>query len=135
MPNRIGYHRALNRDKWRDNISAAKRLSTLEKIQDELAANWRILTGEQVAALRLLTDIQFRMLAKVLPDLKAVELRAEVTQPQSWSPMQLVAADLARLSATFEYGNSRSLSSQEQAGCSTPESTVPAEPPALRLLR
>jgi hypothetical protein len=39
------------------------------------------LSSEQVAALRLKSDVNFKRLAKVLPDLKAIELSGDGGKP------------------------------------------------------
>jgi len=71
--------RAIAREVTRDRIDAGRCLARLAKIEDELEANWRTMDLGEVPALKLLADIQFRKLAKVLPDLKAVELSGQVS--------------------------------------------------------
>lgn len=73
------------REALREELQAREYLRQLQEVDDSLSSNWRVLTSEQVAALRLRTDINFKRLAKVLPDLKAIELTGEDGGPLSVS--------------------------------------------------
>lgn len=66
----------------RARISAGQCLRVLARVEEELQANWRTMDLAEIPALRLLVDIQFRKLAKVLPDLRALEVSGEVQVTQ-----------------------------------------------------
>jgi len=66
-------NRQRRRAALREELKAREYLRQLDEVASEVTENWKSLSSEQVAALRLKTDLNFKRLAKVLPDLKAVE--------------------------------------------------------------
>jgi carbon monoxide dehydrogenase subunit G len=60
----------------RDSINAKRCMTALQKVSDEVDENPDMSTN-RVGALRLKADIQFKLLNKVLPDLKAIEHSGE----------------------------------------------------------
>ena len=77
----ITKQRKQRREALREELKAREYLRQLDIIDSELADNWKTLSSENVAALRLKADLNFKRLAKVLPDLKAVELTGEDGDP------------------------------------------------------
>ena len=67
-------------DALRESLKGGEYLRQIEEVCKELGHNWRELSSEQIAALRLKADINFRRLNKVLPDLKQVEVRQETEE-------------------------------------------------------
>lgn len=61
------------RDNLREELQAREYLRQLQEIDKELCDNWKQMKSDSVAALRLRADINFKRLAKVLPDIKAIE--------------------------------------------------------------
>jgi len=57
----------------REELQAREYLRQLEMVDSEITENWRSLSSENVSALRLKTDLNFKRLAKVLPDVKSIE--------------------------------------------------------------
>ena len=55
-----------------------KAIKTINKVADRVAQKWHILTSEQIQSSRLEVEIAFKVLAKMLPDLKQVEIAGEV---------------------------------------------------------
>lgn len=60
-------------DLLRDRLRPADAITAIREIEGILLDEWRGLTRNQIDALKLRTDIQFRKLSKVLPDLKAMD--------------------------------------------------------------
>lgn len=65
-------NKELRQAELREKIQAGKCLGKLASVSQEAESAEEISTG-RLGALRLVADIQFRLLNKVLPDLKAVE--------------------------------------------------------------
>ena len=65
------------REALREELKAREYLRQLDQVNDQLTENWQVLSSEQVSALRLKTDLNFKRLSKVLPDLKAIELTGD----------------------------------------------------------
>lgn len=57
----------------REQIDAEKCLETIGEVEKVLAEQWESIGRNQVAALKLRVDAAFKKLAKILPDVKAVE--------------------------------------------------------------
>lgn len=57
----------------RESLKAQEYLRQLETTAKTIQKEWKSMSSEQSSALRLLADINFKRLAKVLPDLKVVE--------------------------------------------------------------
>jgi hypothetical protein len=72
-------YKGLERDRLRDKINAVRCLNRIEKCLDLLETGWQQLGPEEVNAQRAIMDGSFRLLSKVLPDLKAVEHKGEIT--------------------------------------------------------
>jgi hypothetical protein len=70
--------RAEARDAARDRLRAWQFLRRLREIDAVLAEKWETLEQAAIQALRLRADIQFRQLAKVMPDRKAIEHSGEI---------------------------------------------------------
>lgn len=64
----------MRREALREQLKGLEYLRQIERVDQVLQEGWRDMDGDQIAALRLRADLQFRRLAKVLPGLKAVEL-------------------------------------------------------------
>lgn len=62
----------------RENIKLGMLLSNIAWTENELRTRYREMDLAEVPALKTYVDIQFRKLAKVLPDLKAVELSGQL---------------------------------------------------------
>jgi hypothetical protein len=71
-PNNNRY-KSLSRDRIRESIDAGKCLARIENVLDLLHGGYLQLGPEETMALRAAMDGSFRLLGKVLPDLKAVE--------------------------------------------------------------
>jgi 6-pyruvoyl-tetrahydropterin synthase len=67
------------RDVARENIQIGVCLAIIDKVDKKLMAEHEQMDLATVPALKLLCDNQWRKLAKVLPDLKQVEHKGEVT--------------------------------------------------------
>lgn len=67
-----------NRQNWRESIQIAKILARLEKVDQKIIEDHPRMDSAEVAALRLLCENQHRLLAKVLPDLRAIEHKGEL---------------------------------------------------------
>ena len=67
-------NRQRRRENLREELKAREYLRQLDEVAQEVTENWKSLSSENVSALRLKADINFKRLAKVLPDVKAVEL-------------------------------------------------------------
>ena len=74
------------------------------KWQQIIAKHWLNMTPAQVAAAKLSCDNSWKAIAKLIPDLKAVEITGEVTQNLTWDPLPVTGRDLTRLSSTFTAG-------------------------------
>jgi hypothetical protein len=57
----------------RDKLKAESAIDDLDMVSATVKAKWEELSAPQVGALKLLADNAWRKLAKVLPDVKAVE--------------------------------------------------------------
>ena len=78
MPGKTGNtnadkRRKANKDAMREKIGVTKRVKRLDEICNLLHSE-----DANVPALKAEADIQFKLLGKVLPDLRAVELSGEV---------------------------------------------------------
>lgn len=71
------YEKALEEDR-RAKISITKQLNQLADIQENLESNWQNLDNAKVGALRLRSDIALKLLAKRMPDLKAIDVDLDV---------------------------------------------------------
>ena len=60
-------------DKLRDRLRPHESISIINEVEEIIREKWVGLGKNQIDALKLLVDIQFRKLAKVLPDLKVVD--------------------------------------------------------------
>lgn len=69
-------NKELRQAEIREKIKAGTCLGKLASVANE-AENSEDITSNRLAALRLVADIQFKLLNKVLPDLKAVEHTGE----------------------------------------------------------
>ena len=58
----------------RRDFNAQHLLTKIDQVEDYLAEKHNVIDKDETYALRLLVDIQFRKLSKLLPDLKATEL-------------------------------------------------------------
>ena len=65
------------REALREELQAREYLRQIDQVNTDVSENWQILSSEQISALRLKSDINFKRLAKVLPDLKAVEISGD----------------------------------------------------------
>ncbi len=63
---------------WRETLQVAAYLKNLDVIHSRVKAKWHRMTSEQIAATKLQADINFRLLSKVMPDLKMVEIQGEM---------------------------------------------------------
>ena len=59
----------------RETLQASEYLRQLESIANTVNEEWKSLTTEQIQSLKLLADINYKRLNKVLPDLKSIEMR------------------------------------------------------------
>ena len=62
----------------RDYLDGAAYIRNLNKIHDRVKAKWHTMDSDQIAASRLQADINFKLLSKVMPDLKMVEIQGEM---------------------------------------------------------
>jgi hypothetical protein len=72
-PDSKARYKSFTRDQIREKINSAKCLNRIEKCVSILERDYLKLGPEEVSAVGLIINTQFRLLAKVLPDLKAVE--------------------------------------------------------------
>ena len=70
-----------NQDALRARIDGKTCLTKIDSIDQTFSEEWRSLGKNQVDALKARAEIQFRKLAKVLPDLKSVEVRSDPEAP------------------------------------------------------
>lgn len=70
---RLAAWRGETRKILRDKLKAEKAIDDLDLVNETVRTLWNDLSAPQVGALKLLADNAWRKLAKVLPDLKAVE--------------------------------------------------------------
>jgi hypothetical protein len=71
----------------RAKINAHECLDTLKEISATFTNQWQVLGKNQIDSLKANADIQFKLLAKVLPDMKSMEI---TTDPQA--PVRFVIA-------------------------------------------
>jgi len=81
MSKRSAKMRQETQDALRAKINGRNCLTVIDNIDKTFSEEWRSLGKNQVDALKARTEIQFRKLAKVLPDLKSVEVRADPESP------------------------------------------------------
>jgi hypothetical protein len=62
-------------------VNPTEALGRLKEIDQILKGRWQDLTRTEVETLRLATDLQFKLLAKVMPDQKAVEIAGKKDAP------------------------------------------------------
>lgn len=79
MASRANHRQKPYRDVARENIRIGICLSKLDWIEKQVETRLSTLDLGEVPALKLLADIQFRKLAKVLPDLKAIDHQGDLT--------------------------------------------------------
>lgn len=65
--------REFNLAQLRDRLRPFDCLDLINEVQDIVQDQWEVLSKNQIDALKLQTDIQFRKLLKILPDLKAMD--------------------------------------------------------------
>lgn len=70
---RLQAWRGETRKVLRDKLKAERAIDDLDMVNDTVRTKWGELSAPQVGALKLLADNAWRKLAKVLPDVKAVE--------------------------------------------------------------
>jgi hypothetical protein len=70
---RLAAWRGESRKILRDKLKAESAIEDLDMVNETVKAKWSDLNPAQVGALKLLADNAWRKLAKVLPDVKAVE--------------------------------------------------------------
>lgn len=58
-----------------ERLSISAILNNLARVEKSLHENWKVLSSEQVSALRLSADISFNKLKKVMPDLRSIEVK------------------------------------------------------------
>ena len=80
------------RENLREELKAREYLRQLDEVAGDVSENWRTLSSEQVSALRLKSDLNFKRLAKVLPDLKAIELSGD-----GGGPLEIGLVDFSSL--------------------------------------
>lgn len=71
-------NRKVRRDALREELQAREYLRQIDEIDRTLQGNWRDLASGELQALKLRADLQFRRLAKVLPDLRLSSERVNV---------------------------------------------------------
>ena len=82
------------REALREELQAREYLRQIDQVNTDVTEHWQTLSSEQIAALRLKTDINFKRLAKVLQDLKAIELSGE-----DGGPVEIGVIDFSTLYA------------------------------------
>lgn len=65
--------KAFSVDQLRERLRPFDAVDIINEVQDTLREEWRGLGKNQIDALKLQVEIQFRKLAKVLPELKAMD--------------------------------------------------------------
>jgi len=60
-------------DQLRDRLRPFDAVDLINEVQDTISEEWRTMSRNQIDALKLQADIQFRKLSKLLPDLKAMD--------------------------------------------------------------
>jgi hypothetical protein len=70
---RLAAYRGEARQILREKLKAEEALADIEKTEQLLADNYKTLSAPQVGALRAVLESKWRKVAKILPDLKAVE--------------------------------------------------------------
>ena len=63
-----------NKMALRDTLKTSEYLRQLDEIANTVNKDYKTLETEQIQALKLLADINFKRLNKVLPDLKSVDV-------------------------------------------------------------
>lgn len=82
------------REALREELKAREYLRQIDQVNDDVTEHWRNLSSEQVSALRLKSDLNFKRLAKVLPDIKAVEYSGD-----GGGPLEIGIVDFSALYA------------------------------------
>lgn len=62
-------------------VNPTEAIGRLKQIDEILRDRWSELTRTEIEALRLAHDLQFKLLAKVMPDQKAVEIAGKKDAP------------------------------------------------------
>ena len=62
----------------RDKLKAGEYIKQIDEVSTTLQAQWQSLDRDQLSGLKLIADINFKRLNKVLPDLKSIEVNATV---------------------------------------------------------
>lgn len=70
--------RANRQEDLRESLKAHAYIKNLNTIHDRIKSRWHRMDSDQIAACRLQADINFKLLSKVLPDLKMVEIQGEL---------------------------------------------------------
>jgi hypothetical protein len=60
-------------EQFRERLRPQDALDILEEVQNTVRDQWEVLSKNQIDALKLQSDIQFRKLAKIIPDIKAMD--------------------------------------------------------------
>lgn len=71
---------ALRQEAWRENVKFKKCLNNILAVDNILKAQWRTLESEAVQALRARAEINFRLMSKLLPDLKQMDVTSAGSQ-------------------------------------------------------
>ena len=74
----VTIRREARQETLRDQLRCNEYLASLHKIHERVASKWHRMDSNQIGASRLQADICFRLLAKVLPDLKMVEIQGKI---------------------------------------------------------
>jgi len=82
-----------DRERLRQNIHGERLVADLIRIGEDLQKKYKELSGNQVGALKAAADVKYKMLNKLLPDLKSVELedKREGSDPRTLSTADLMA--------------------------------------------
>lgn len=60
-------------EQLRERLRPSDALDVLQEVQDTLADQWENLSKNQIDALKLQADIQFKLLSKIIPDVKSMD--------------------------------------------------------------
>lgn len=79
---------AIEQDLIRKRLRPAEYIMRIEEALEELRTHWQTLTRNQIDALKAGIDGNGKLLAKCLPDLRAIEVT-----PERESPVRFIFAD------------------------------------------
>lgn len=97
-------NRSLRRETLREELKSREYLRQLEEISRFLRRHWKDISSEQTAALRLRAEINFKRLAKVLPDARELHISGSIEQTHRLVSVSEAQTRIAELTSGFIEG-------------------------------